>query len=398
MKKTVFILVAIASLWQTNAFAQDTMEYLDPRYMFNRRIQRVTPITSALLYILNPPSYWQGLTCETINFYSPGSEMFAYFTKDTIKIYGVAITMTEIDSAILREKHFQATLAHRPTGVFTFIDTVEWVHGSIERFRYYIWGEGVRYDSIVPVYEFYFDQPHIVTDSFFVGFYMREQGYYIPPIGHLYCSLDTGYFYFRIDDQRMRNPPVYPVRQGFSRKWSSYFPILQPCRTPAAPRMTAMHDTVRIAWDEQPDSVQLAIIPLLQAGGDCIYDVTDTVLYLNGIPDGIYLASIRTKCTRNMYWSLWSDSTSITVDNTLSVATPAPNVTLSPNPTGGTLTIRCAAEMTKVELYDMQGRLALSATPTGSETMLDLQPLPTGSYVAVITTSQGTATRKVERQ
>ena len=131
---------------------------------------------------------------------------------------------------------------------------------------------------------------------------------------------------------------------------------------------------------------------------DCIYDVTDTVLYLNGIPDGIYLASIRTKCTRNMYWSLWSDSTSITVDNTLSVATPAPNVTLSPNPTGGTLTIRCAAEMTKVELYDMQGRLALSATPTGSETMLDLQPLPTGSYVAVITTSQGTATRKVERQ
>ena len=161
--------------------------------------------------------------------------------------------------------------------------------------------------------------------------------------------------------------------------------------------MTAMHDTVRIAWDEQPDSVQLAIIPLLQAGGDCIYDVTDTVLYLNGIPDGIYLASIRTKCTRNMYWSLWSDSTSITVDNTLSVAaTPAHNVTLSPNPTGGTLTIRCAAEMTKVELYDMQGRLALSATPTGSEAILDLQPLPTGSYVAVITTSQGTATRKVE--
>ena len=133
--------------------------------------------------------------------------------------------------------------------------------------------------------------------------------------------------------------------------------------------------------------------------GDSIYDVTDTVLYLNGIPDGIYLASIRTKCTRNMYWSLWSDSTSITVDNTLSVAaTPAPNVTLSPNPTGGTLTIRCAAEMTKVELYDMQGRLALSATPTGSETMLDLQPLPTGSYVAIITTSQGTTTRKVERQ
>ena len=163
--------------------------------------------------------------------------------------------------------------------------------------------------------------------------------------------------------------------------------------------MTAMHDTLRIAWDEQPDSVQLTITPLSQTGGDSIYNVTDTVLYLNGIPDGIYLASIRTKCTRNMYWSLWSDSSSFTIDNTLSVAaTPAPNVTLSPNPTGGTLTIRCAAEMTKVELYDMQGRLALSATPTGSETMLDLQPLPTGSYVAIITTSQGTTTRKVERQ
>ena len=321
--------------------------------------------------------------------------MFAYFTKDTIKIYGVAITMTEIDSAILREKHFQATLAHRPTGVFTFIDTVEWVHGSIERFRYYIWGEGVRYDSIVPVYEFYFDQPHIVTDSFFVGYFMRDSVEY-PHIGQLYFSRDSAWIHYSMSDPRA---PRYNIRQGYFERWSSYFPILQPCRTPAAPRMTAMHDTVRIAWDEQPDSVQLAIIPLSQTGGDSIYDVTDTVLYLNGLPDGIYLASIRTKCTRNMYWSLWSDSTSITVDNTLSVAaTPAPNVTLSPNPTGGTLTIRCAAEMTKVELYDMQGRLALSATPTGSETMLDLQPLPTGSYVAVITTSQGTATRKVERQ
>ena len=394
MKKKVFILVAIASLWQTNAIAQDTVEYLDPRYMFNRRIPRTTPITASVIYQINSQQFWKNLICTTFGLNADLSETYSYFTKDTIKIYGVAITMTEVDSAVLRNHHVQATLAHRPTGVFTFIDTVEWVHGSIERFRYSIWGEGVRYDSIVPVYEFYFDQPHFVTDSFFVGYYQRELG----PIGRLYCSLDSDYFYFRTDDPRICNPPVYPFHQGKSRKWSSYFPILQPCRTPAAPRMTATHDTVRIAWDEQPDSVQLAIIPLSQTGGDSIYNVTDSVLYLNGIPDGIYLASIRTKCTRNMYWSLWSDSTSITVDNTLSVATPAPNVTLSPNPTGGTLTIRCAAEMTKVELYDMQGRLALSATPTGSETMLDLQPLPTGSYVAIITTSQGTTTRKVERQ
>ena len=166
MKKIVFILVAIASFWQTNAFAQDTMEYLDPRYMFNRRIPRTTPITASVIYQINSQQFWKNLICTTFGLNADLSETYSYFTKDTIKIYGVAITMTEVDSAVLRNHHVQATLAHRPTGVFTFIDTVEWVHGSIERFRYYIWGEGVRYDSIVPVYEFYFDQPHIVTDSF----------------------------------------------------------------------------------------------------------------------------------------------------------------------------------------------------------------------------------------
>lgn len=163
--------------------------------------------------------------------------------------------------------------------------------------------------------------------------------------------------------------------------------------------MTAMHDTLRIAWDEQPDSVQLTITPLSQTGGDSIYNVTDTVLYLYGVSDGTYHASIRTKCTRNKYWSLWSGSTSITIDNTLSAAAaPAPEVSLSPNPTGGTLTLRCAAEITKVELYDMHGRLALAAAASGTEASLDLKQLQTGSYIAVITTTQGTATSKVERQ
>lgn len=320
--------------------------------------------------------------------------MFAYFTKDTVKIYGVAITMTEIDSAVLRDNHFQATLANRQSGVINFIDTVEWVHGSIERFRYSQWGEGVLYDSIVPVYEFYFDQPHTVTDSFFVGYFMRELVPY-PHIGELYFSRDSCWVHYLMLDPRVTT--VLPG--GLHERWSPYFPILQPCRTPEAPRMTAMHDTLRIAWDEQPDSVQLTITPLSQTGGDSIYNVTDTVLYLYGVPDGTYHASIRTKCTRNKYWSLWSGSTSITIDNTLSAAAaPAPEVSLSPNPTGGTLTLRCAAEITKVELYDMHGRLALAAAASGTEASLDLKQLQTGSYIAVITTTQGTATSKVERQ
>ena len=393
MKKTLFFIFAIASLWQMNTLAQDTTEYLDPRYMFKTRIQRVTHHPSSIVYMYDPVRYWNMMNCETISLGSAYSEMFAYFTKDTVKIFGVAITMTEVDSAVLRANHFQATLANRPSGIgaINFIDTVEWVHGSIERFRYFIWGEGVRYDSIVPVYEFYFDQPHIVTDSFFVGYFMRELIEY-PHIGELYFSRDSCWIHYHTMDPRT---PTYSISQGLHERWSSYFPILQPCRTPVAPRVTVMHDTVRIAWDEQPDSVQLAIIPLSQAGGDSIYDVTDTVLYINGISDGIYLASIRTKCTRNMYWSLWSDSTSITVNNLSISTTPAPEVTLSPNPTGNILTVRCSAEMTAVELYDMQGRQFLTAPCKGSEAVLDLSALPTGTYVLQAKVSQGQTIHKV---
>ena len=123
--------------------------------------------------------------------------------------------------------------------------------------------------------------------------------------------------------------------------------------------------------------------------------MTDTVLYINGISDGIYLASIRTKCTRNMYWSLWSDSTSITVNNLSISTTPAPEVTLSPNPTGNILTVRCSAEMTAVELYDMQGRQLLTAPCKGSEAVLDLSALPTGTYVLQAKVSQGQTIHKV---
>ena len=56
--------------------------------------------------------------------------MYAYFTKDTVKIYGVAITMTEVDSAVLRDNHFQATLANRPSGVINFIDIPSGARGS----------------------------------------------------------------------------------------------------------------------------------------------------------------------------------------------------------------------------------------------------------------------------
>lgn len=86
----------------------------------------------------------------------------------------------------------------------------------------------------------------------------------------------------------------------------------------------------------------------------------------------------------------------------------APEVTLSPNPTTGVLTVGCGAAIEEVEVYDLQGRKVSGqwAVDSGqwtvgsgqSEVVIDLTALAAGSYVLVVHTAKGVATRMVEKR
>lgn len=112
-----------------------------------------------------------------------------------------------------------------------------------------------------------------------------------------------------------------------------------------------------------------------------------------------YDVYVRARCDYDTTrWSSWSDTLHIHLATSAIEGAEVPDVTLAPNPTDGRLAVRCAVEITDVELYDMQGRTVLTAKAMGTETVLNLAALPKGVYIAVVKTRQGQAVRTVERR
>ena len=119
-------------------------------------------------------------------------------------------------------------------------------------------------------------------------------------------------------------------------------------------------------------------------------------------PDTAYCFSVSSRCDylqERHTWSEWSMAVVVNPDGEVFgiESAEAPEVTLAPNPTDGRLTVRCGAEITAVELYDMQGRAVLTAKGSDTEAVLDLSALPKGSYTAVVNTPQGRVARTVEK-
>ena len=112
-----------------------------------------------------------------------------------------------------------------------------------------------------------------------------------------------------------------------------------------------------------------------------------------------YDVYVRARCDYDTTrWSAWSDTMVLHIASYGIDDIEAPEVTLSPNPTTGTLTVRCGAEIEGVELYDMQGRVVSGqwSVATGqSVAVLDLAALPVGSYTVVVRTAKGVTAKQV---
>ena len=69
-----------------------------------------------------------------------------------------------------------------------------------------------------------------------------------------------------------------------------------------------------------------------------------------------------------------------------------------PNPAHGQVSVISSYRLSRVEVYDLQGRALLSHDDEGLSTVLDISSLPSGQYIMVIHTPAGLATKKLTVQ
>ncbi len=220
----------------------------------------------------------------------------------------------------------------------------------------------------------------------------------------------------------------YYERPGYENKywqdsyWGMIFPILSPrCTAPRCLHMVPggeWQDTAVWCGDPESEVFQLSLVgyPASPDSGT-IVTVTDTSYLLpRELPDSVCVAYVRKMCTfefathTDTVWGDWSapilvagDTTGLGIDTTgtggdsLSIARTdlLQGITLTPNPAGGTVTVRSAERMTEIEVLDIVGNKMMVQKASGLTAKLDVATLPRGTYIVRIHTPMGIASRKL---
>ena len=118
-----------------------------------------------------------------------------------------------------------------------------------------------------------------------------------------------------------------------------------------------------------------------------------------------YEARVRAVCSHNdsIYYSDWSDSLRFYMPGSngggtdpTGIETTADRYTyVMPNPASGNVTVASSFRIGDVELLDLNGKSHLRTTVDGLSAALDISSLPAGTYIVRITTSAGTAYKKL---
>ena len=107
--------------------------------------------------------------------------------------------------------------------------------------------------------------------------------------------------------------------------------------------------------------------------------------------DGVY--TITAEFGGNTYETIFG------VNTNLGVADVKPTeIAVYPNPTSNKISIEANAQIEKVEVFDLLGRSALSASPFANKTEINLGNLKTGMYLAIITSEGKMAVKKIVKE
>ena len=281
-------------------------------------------------------------------------------------------------------------------------------------FESYDWSPVVTYS-----YEFYFDKPVSVADTFFIGVRFP----YVNDVAQLYarwvatgCTsknfqwcYSNGFSSIPVSEIDFCNPHM----RDFDL-WGGYFPILTPrdttrCDPPADLRMIHATDTsVMLEW--YGGNATQWEVEYAEADGMTAYTVTtnnDRVTLTGLRPTTTYLAHVRAWCTRDSEYGEWSpsiearttahqpDTDTVQGPDTVSIDAVGFFTRLMPNPASGIVTVQSTYRLSHVAVYDVQGHLVLEQKAVGSTATFDVAHLPKGVYMVSVRTAAGTTTKRL---
>ena len=305
------------------------------------------------------------------------------------------------------------------------IDSVKWIRHN-NPYRYFEYKRypppGFESDDWSPIvtysYEFYFDKPVPVADTFLIGLRFPNvndfAGIYAMWFSTYATSRNIQWFY---DNQSNIPPREKDYCNHHTRRptnmWGAFFPILTPQDTTRCDPVRevqaiwATDTSITLQW-HGGNATQWEV-EYAEADGMTAYTVTTTTprVTLTGLrPTTTYLAHVRGRCAGETDYGEWSpfvearttahqpDDTTQGPD-TVKIDAVGLFTRLMPNPTRGLVTVQSAYSLGHVALYDMQGRLVLEQKAAGNAATFDVGTLPKGVYMVTVRTVAGTTTKRL---
>ena len=162
---------------------------------------------------------------------------------------------------------------------------------------------------------------------------------------------------------------------------------------------------VRVGWEAQRNQRwEVSVtVPGVDPEDGRRMTVTSPFVDLYGLwADSTYSVYVRGWCSIPLFegWSDWSAP--LSVAGTLSVPEvdgAEAGFELTPNPASGTVTVgQSVAAQGTVTVLDLQGRQLLSVPISGTSATVDISTLPPATYIVLLATDHGTASRKLTVQ
>ena len=443
----IIILLTVAGV----AVCQDTVRYPYPCYM-----EWPMPDTMGLHYNeCDGESWWP----YEATYSSAPITHARQFTVDTpTVIYGIAATLCNQDSLqrgmsvtlFSKDRPYHNSYFYvRPVKTVRWTDSLPFRYVQFNSFDYIESSQtyGEHFSAAVKAYEFYFDKPVEVTDTFFVGYQtLGDDGLQHPEATtgaslRGWVMMATVYNTIHSDNDSIVHPIWRTISDniawsGHHWKWAGLFPIIEqpPCNPDTLtcspvpdfgvlPLMSG--DEVRFAWYALPShrNFQISIGPYGTPPDDNpIYDAATQPFALTGNWDSTiyYAAYIRAQCSRychpdsTLVWSDWSNPvffyTGRTMPDTTHQHNPeginapdakAPLFTLTPNPAHNSVTVTLNPQFSipnsqfSISLTDAAGRELLTLPVTSQKLSIPLAKYPAGTYFLTLRTPSSRSTQRL---
>ena len=322
-----------------------------------------------------------------------------------------------------------AYLFRKTNGEIYCVDSVKWIRHN-NPYRYFEYSRYPRpgFESfdhspyVAYSYEFYFDHPVSVIDTFLIG--VRVPYADTLALTYLHASMwrevvgTTVYLTWEYQNYNS-DTPLDKVNfctdhaSYSSRVWGGFFPILTPQDTTRCDPVrevsmfTATDTSITLTW--RADNATQWEVEYAEADGMTAYSVTTTTprVTLTGLhPTTTYLAHVRAWCVRDSEYGDWSPFVELQTTahqpddttqghDTVSVDVVGLFTWLAPNPATSLVTVQSSYSLNHVSVYDVQGHLVLEQKAAGTAATFDVGRLPKGVYVVTVRTVAGTTTKRL---